>query len=386
MRGVQRAIVVEGLNLERFVRMAGEHGIRLHRIRRPGGRRITARAAETDLPSLAQMAEECGWKLTTGRREGAGRLLEMLENRWLLAAASALTAVLLMMGSQLLWRIEITGAESYRADVQQALLDMGIRPLMWRAGVEPGKIRDALEWRYPQVAWFECGWRGTTLEVRAVEGILPAEAAEYGPCDVVAIRDGIVRSIITRAGTPVVSVGDVIREGQVLIRGEERTSEGVTRPVAARGSVYARVWDTAQVRMSCMEVQTNYTGREQLVWTVGSPWFDLWRVEESGFAQQDVSVREMPLGGIFLPLVLRTERRMEAEMARVPVEQARLEAEGSAAALQKLAEMTGGKDSLVDNWVNWSMIDDEILLFTATGERIVDVAQQERGSGMAATE
>lgn len=386
MRGVQRAFTVEGLNLERFVRMAGERGVALSGIRRPGGRRITACAAEPALPVLTQMAEECGWRLIVGRRQGAGRMLDALAGRWLLCAGAVVAAAALLLGTQLLWRIEVTGAESYGADVRQALADMGVRPLIWRGSVDTGAIRDALEWRYPQVAWFECGWRGTTLEIRAVEGILPEEPPDDGPCDVVAARDGIVQSIVTRAGTPVVAVGEVVRAGQVLIRGEERTAGGQTRPVAARGSVYARVWDTAQVRMSAAEIQTSYTGREQTVWTVRCPWFDLWRMEDSGFAQQDVSVRELPVGGFFLPLVLRVETRLEAEIVRVPADRARLEVEGSAAAMRKLAEIAGGKDSLVDNWVNWSMIDDEILLFAATGERIVDVARQERGSGMAATE
>ncbi|MBQ7848703.1 MAG: sporulation protein YqfD [Clostridia bacterium] len=386
MKGIRRSFKVEGLNLERFVCMTATKNIVLCRVERTDGRTLTACTDESFMQELAAMAAEGGWRMTLGERQGAGRALDLLKRRWLAAAAAAVFGLLLMLSTQILWHIEIIGADSYRAELSAALKELGVSVPMPRSRLEPGRLQEALEWRYPQVAWFECGLRGMTLEIRAVEGRLPGEAISGGPCDVIASRDGIVHSIVTRAGTPVVAAGDVVRRGDVLIRGEERTASGMTRPVAARGSVYARVWDTALVRMSAMELQTSYTGRSQTVWTVRSPWFDLWQMEEPAYEQADVSVREQPLGGIFIPLVIRTETRMEAEVARVRADPASLEAQGSAAAMKKLREFVGGKDSLVDNWVNWSMIDDEILLFAATGERIVDVAQQERDSGMAATE
>ena len=51
MKGVRRSLTVEGLNLERLIRQAGEAGISLARLKRRG-RRMTALVAEDQLPAL----------------------------------------------------------------------------------------------------------------------------------------------------------------------------------------------------------------------------------------------------------------------------------------------------------------------------------------------
>jgi similar to stage IV sporulation protein len=242
--------------------------------------------------------------------------------------------------------------------------------------VQIGQLRDLLEWRYPETAWVECGWRGMTLLIRVVNGV-PAGTplSETGAGDVVAARDGIVDSIRTKAGTALVQPGDVVRKGQILIRGEERTGSGV-RAVSARGVVMARVWDAAAVRMDLTELHTSYSGRTEESVSVVSPWFALWHEPESEFHQADVSRRTLPLGGFFLPLTCVWEKRYECEITKQNRANEEITAEASIAALRKLREIIGTNESLVDKWVNCSMIDHEVLLAVATGERLVDIAEQ----------
>lgn len=387
MIGWKRAFTLEGLNLERLLRTAAARGVRLDEVQRRDGRCLTGIVRESDMARLLELSDQSGCRLTPGKRTGGGAVFDRARRRWLLCLGAIIGLAVALMGTQILWQIEIVNGGTYTADIRAALEEMGIRVPMLRAGVETDRIRDTLEWRYPQIAWVECGWRGMSLTIRLVEGVLPSDkGGTSGDCDIVAARDGVVSSIITRAGTPVVRIGETVRKGQVLIKGEERTAQGLTKPVAARGSVYARIWDAAAVRMSLMKMETVYTGQQQTQVTIRCPWFDLWPVEDTCYGQEDMSVREMPLGGFFIPLVLRTETHMQAEISRLPRDTEEVRQEAETAALRKLYEKTGGKESLVDNWVNWSMIEDEILLSVAYGERIVDIAQQERSSVMAAAD
>ncbi|MGN0779522.1 MAG: sporulation protein YqfD [Aristaeellaceae bacterium] len=380
MKAVRRRFAAEGLNLERLIRQAGEADIPLSALRRRG-RQIRGVVAEDDIPRLRQLTDKGGWRLTVGGRIGAGHAMDMLRRRIVLAVLCVMVAAAMVVAAQMMWRLDIQDAGVYEADIRQYLEAQGIRPVIWQKYVNPSELRDALEWRYPKIAWVEVGWRGTTLTVRVMEGTPSGDSLSIeGYGDVVASRDGVVERVLTVAGTPQVKAGELVREGQVLIAGEERTSGGETRPVAARGMVMARVWDGAAVNMNLMTRQTVYTGRTQQVQTVALPWFDLWACEPSGFAQEDTSVRMMPMGGLFLPFTLRWETRMEASITMQAGDLEQLKAEAAVAALRKLRQKTGVTDDFVDKWVDYSMIDGEILCAVAYGERSVDIARSQRSS------
>lgn len=370
------AITVTGVNLPRFAARAGEMGAALLQVRLHG-KRMTALVREGDVARLREMAERSGWRFSVGTRQGAGRLLTRIRRHLALLSALLLGSFALIGASRVMWRVEIENAGVYAADLPAYLQALGITPPIPKERVDIGELRDLLEWRYPETAWVECGWRGMTLLIRVVDGVTAGQPLiASGAGDVVASRDGIVRSIRTKAGTPLVKPGDIVRKGQTLIRGEERTADGQTRAVLARGVVMARVWDAAAVTMDTTQWVTAYSGRTQECLTVLSPWFALWRTPESEFQQADVSRRVMPLGGFFLPLQCVWERRYECEITKQNREMQEISAEASIAALRKLREIIGANESLVDKWVNCSMIEHEVLLAVATGERLVDIAAQ----------
>jgi hypothetical protein len=105
---------------------------------------------------------------------------------------------------------------------------------------------------------------------------------------------------------------------------------------------------------------------------------------DSAFAHYDTAVSEMSFGGIFLPMTLHSERRMEAEFTVTRRNQSALEAEAYAAAVRKLREKLGPDESLIDIWGNCSMIDAETILSVAVGEMLTEIGKRVPASGMAA--
>ena len=68
--------------------------------------------------------------------------------------------------------------------------------------------------------WVKARIEGSKLKVSAVERQSPPSIiSEDSPCNLVAKRDGEVIRVYTTAGTSVVKKGDMIRKGQILVKG-----------------------------------------------------------------------------------------------------------------------------------------------------------------------
>ena len=67
-----RRFQVEGLNLEKLLRLAAEREMDLLQVRR-SGRRMTGLVAEKRLPELEELAAQGGWALRLGGYAGLSR-------------------------------------------------------------------------------------------------------------------------------------------------------------------------------------------------------------------------------------------------------------------------------------------------------------------------
>ena len=174
-----------------------------------------------------------------------------------------------------------------------------------------------------------------------------------------------------------------MHQGDVLIKGEERTVNGEVKQVSADGSITGRVWIGTSVVMSSIVQDTKYTGNQQQVWTVRTPWFDLWQMDACSYDTYDISVSEQNIGGMFIPMKLYIETRMEAVINTSKMDLDDLRQTAEQAAKRKLQEKLTPEESLIDIWGNCSMIDNERVQAQVIGEMLVEIGLR-GSSGMAA--
>lgn len=104
------AVTVEGVNLPRFLRRAGEMGLLLTGVR-IRGKHLSAFAREDDVMTLRMMAENGGWRFSVGNRQGTGRLMTWIRHRLALLSALMLGIGALIGASQVsgAWRLKTPG-------------------------------------------------------------------------------------------------------------------------------------------------------------------------------------------------------------------------------------------------------------------------------------
>lgn len=137
----------------------------------------------------------------------------------LLGLAAVLTAVLLLPTRVLF--IQVEGTEHLPPQlILERAAQCGIRFGASTRGVRSEKMKNALLHAMPELEWAGINTYGcvATISVRECPQP-PQQDAVPGAGGIVAIRDGVVRSMDVTSGTPQVTVGQAVQEGELLISG-----------------------------------------------------------------------------------------------------------------------------------------------------------------------
>lgn len=372
---LRRAFRICGLNLEKFLGLMQKENLPLYKVRRRDGRTLEAVCRERDMEKIETLAGEKGWRFEKGGRVGFGGLLDRLRARPGILIGAVLALCLLVTALRFVWVVRIDGAGPYRADIAAYLRESGVGPGTPISRIDAKDWENRLMLRYPKVAWFRVYVSGMTLVVDCTRGRPAPEEPDESPGDLLASRDGLVTEIRVYAGTAAVKPGDVVRKGQVLIRGQERGRDESTVPVRADGVVMARCWHTVKVDTPMLTAVDMETGREVAATQLVTPFFSLpERPEEPEYLQWNTYISLVPVGGVFFPLQRKTVIYREVSLEYALPDQQQLLRETRAAAEKRLKEALRGYE-IIDKWEDYCMIEDEKLSVSMTGEWIMDIGQ-----------
>ena len=369
---------VTGLSAEKLMNAARAQGVVLRKVQRGKDRALTVFSSPKDYAALCALAKEKGYQVSESQPVGLLRLMQRLGGRWGLIAGAAVCAALVIFAMGFVWQVRIENAGAYAGEVRACLEEWGVRPGIRREKVDLSALREKLEWRLPRVKWVRTAWAGVALVVSLEEGTPPPDIESAGaPGDVVAGEDGLLSRLTVYAGTPMAKAGDFVRAGQVLIRGEERGKNGEAIPVKARGEAVARVWITVRVRLQLTETRSLPTGRTAERRTLQTPFFSWSSRDIPDFLTFDKEIRELPVGGAWLPVTLIKETYGEAALERGERDAEDVKREGAQAALLLLNQALGA-DETVDKWLNFSMIEGDTIVVEATAEASRDIGRYQK--------
>lgn len=367
--------ILNGLNLERFMNLMQHKEIPLLDIRRQDGRTLVCECYSADLPAISTLADEKGWRMEVLRPLGLSAFVLRMKKRPGIPIGIALMLICVLVLSQFVWRIDIQQAGAYHAEIVSFLQEGGYHSGIPRRRVDAKALESALIYRYPQIAWFHVYVTNVTLVVEVSPGVAMPETISDEPGDVIARQDGIIQSIRVFAGTPAVKAGDVVRKGDVLIHGTERSSDEQLVPVHADGVIMARCWQSCTASIPLYDVRSTETGRETILTRIHTPWFD-WpaAAETPDYLASNTYLTHTPVVGAFFPVLLETITCREVSMEYVPRDVQQVQKEAAEAALKLLKNALFG-DEIIDKWVDYCMIEDDTLAATVTAERLVDIGE-----------
>jgi len=205
---------------------------------------LCASVYEKQLESLKLIAKKCSCEFEVVKIRGGSKNRRILSKRKLLAVFLVLAAILLVISSFFIWKVEIHGAEGISHGlILRALDECGVRPGVFRFSFSPDLVRSRMICLVPEIGWMTVNVSGSCAKV-IVE---PREAKpeiylESEPSCIVAGKTGIIRELFVMNGKSLVGVGQAVAQGECLVSGYMESMSSEPRAVRARADIMADTW------------------------------------------------------------------------------------------------------------------------------------------------
>lgn len=142
-----------------------------------------------------------------------------------------------------IWVININ-TENYVSpyEIRTYLGNIGIKPGIKKNMLDVFKLENLIQEENKNVVWVRARIEGTKLDVNILERQNPPNIEEdKSPCDLVAKKDGEIQRVYTKSGTSIVEEGQIVKKGDILVRGVQGKEES-TYEVKAEGKVMAKTF------------------------------------------------------------------------------------------------------------------------------------------------
>lgn len=225
---------------------------------------VTMRVSIKGFKLLRPVARKTKCRVRILKKRGLPFLTNRYRRRKAFFAGAFLFILLIYVMTSFIWSIEITGnKELDGGHIEKALADNGIKPGVLKFGIDTEEAVTGLMSDIRELSWVSIVVRGTKVKVQLKERKLPPVVVPKDqPCDIVALKDGIIRQIIVTYGIEAVTEGDTVKKGQVLISGSVpiKNEKDSFKLVHAMGEVKARTWYEAGSPVRLEETEKVRTG------------------------------------------------------------------------------------------------------------------------------
>ena len=350
-------IEVEGYFIERFMNLCNSQKIFLWNLKRSRTTIMRVNVSISDFKKLKSIARKTKCRVKICDKEGIPFFFHRYKKRKIFLLLFLLVMIGIGALSNFIWNIEITGTDKIdKKEIEQLLSENNLKIGSCKIGLSTNEVIDQIRLKRDDIAWVGIEISGTNAVVKIVEADLKPEIIpEEEYCNIVATKDGMIVKVSAQNGTPVVTEGDIVAKGSVLIGGWLEGKYTGTRYVHANGEVQAKVWYSEKVKIPLNQVKKEFTGNEENKYSVKINNFQInlskrvSKFENYDTIEENKKIRLF--SNFYLPIEIQkiTYQEYKNEEVSYSLEEAKQMAENEA--MQKLNEQIENKDSILDKKV-----------------------------------
>lgn len=236
-------IEIQSLMPEKFINLLWKNNVHIKNITKVNITTMTMDVNLKDYGKIEEVGKKTETRIKVVGRKGLSFFILRLGRQLTLCGGIVIFIFGLYFLSTFIWNIEISVDKTLTPyEVRQKLYSYGIRPGIPKKKINVYALEDKMSKDNDDIMWVRARIEGAKLKINVVQRVGPPtiEKAETEG-NVVAKMDGEVIRVYTTAGTAAVKPGDIVKSGQVLIKGEQG-KDGSTYTVHANGSVIAKTF------------------------------------------------------------------------------------------------------------------------------------------------
>lgn len=218
-------VELTGYATERFLNLCTNHDINLWNMDHKEDTYTFCMSLE-DFRKIRPMVRKTRTKIRITKRCGLPFFLYRYRKRKMFLLGLLLCVGIVYAFSCYVWNIEICGNSTLSDDtVYRYLESEKIRVGTAKGKVDCEKLEAKIRQHFSNVIWTSVRLEGTKLTVDVKENLITQEPQEKQETeteeaqDLVADKDAVILSIVTRNGTPKVKAGDKVKKGKALVLG-----------------------------------------------------------------------------------------------------------------------------------------------------------------------
>ena len=254
-------ITVEGIGTERFLNYLIRNNIKVFNVTRISDTKIQLCVDRDDIKDFKKAYRGNDFQIKIKQKTGIPFIVKRIykyKGMWICAI---LSLVILMSTSQFVTDVYIDCPEGIKQEeVRNELSKLGLKPGIYKKNIDRKKIRDSIMVTFDDIAYISVNVTGTNVFVtitKKAETLSSKEQSNY--CNIISEKNAIIEKVVPRSGNAVVSEGDIVQKGDLLISGANTQS---------LPEVWATTFYEVKKSASYIDTKQEKTGKSKNVYKV----------------------------------------------------------------------------------------------------------------------
>ena len=259
-------VQIEGFFTERFINLCKINNIKIWDIKNIVTGMIRFKIAIKQFKLLKKIAKKTRCKVKIISKKGVYFKLFKLRKRKTAIALFFMFLAISVFSTKFIWKIDVIGNTYIPTEkIYKALEEAGLYVGKTTINLKTKNIINSLRVSLSDIAWAGIDVDGTHVSVNIVEKTkLPEDSIRHStPGDIISNKNGIIHKIVVENGSPILSVGDYVEEGRILIEGKVYSEFLETKDVPAEGEIYLKTNYEFNNEYEYNIQEKEYTGKQK---------------------------------------------------------------------------------------------------------------------------